>query len=542
FLGAPESRLRDISVTGSRSGTHSGVLRSYSTHTGGSFLPARPFDPGERVSVSAIVRSDGHDVHIGTTFVVGTPYLLPRPAATPPVAVTASNVLRFNSRRDFEPPSAVVTTPARHPSQGDVFVAPDAGAGQSGPMILAPDGRLIWFDPVPRGQQAYDLNVQSYAGQPVLTWWQGTVVDGHGEGFDAIESSRYVRLGNVRAGNGLAADLHDFQITPQGTAWLTAYEPVRMDLTRYGGLRSGLIEDGVVQEVDIKTGLVMFEWHAIGHVAIPDTYMRAPHEHGRTLDFFHVNSIDPLPNGDFLVSSRNTWATYLINARGSIVWRLGGKKSSFALGDGVRFAWQHDAELLSSGVLTVFDNEAGPPEARQSRGVEIALDEAGHRATLVHQLTYPGRRILSQSQGDVQRLSGGDSLVGWGQVGEATEFAANGTVTFDMHLAPPTSTYRAFRYPWHGQPLRQPALRATSPSDGVTHLWASWNGATDVASWRVLAGSSRATLKLVATYPATGFETAIDAPTTAPVVRVQALSAAGHLLRSSRLVSTSAQG
>jgi Arylsulfotransferase (ASST) len=542
FLGAPASRLGEITVTGSRSGTHSGVLRSYSTHTGGSFVPARPFEVGERVTVSAVLRSDGHDVHVGTTFVVGDPYVLPRPSAHARVAATASNVMRFNSRRDFEPPAATITTPARQPAQGDLFVAPDAGAGQSGPMILAPDGRLIWFDPVQPGQQAYDLDVQSYEGKPVLTWWQGTVVAGHGEGFDAIESAHYVRLANVRAGNGLAADLHDFQITPQGTAWLTAYEPLHMDLTRYGGLRSGLIEDGVVQEIDIRTGLVMFEWHAIGHVAIPDTYMRAPHEHGRLFDFFHVNSIDPLPNGELLVSSRNTWATYLISPRGAIVWRLGGKKSSFDLGDGVRFAWQHDVELSSNGTLTVFDNEAGPPEAHQSRGLEIALDESGHRATLVHQLIYPDRRILSPSQGDVQPLPGGDVMVGWGQIGEATEFAPDGAVTYDMHLAPPTSSYRAFRYPWHAQPLRQPMLRATAPSDGVTHMWVSWNGATDVAAWRVLAGTSRATLRTVATYPATGFETAIDARTTAPVVRVQALSAGGALLRSSRLVSTSAKG
>ena len=317
-----------------------------------------------------------------------------------------------------------------------------------------------------------------------------------------------------------------------------------MDLTRYGGLRSGLIEAGVVQEVDIKTGLVMFEWHAIGHVAIPG------HLHARRRPA-PAKAARLLPHLDFDRPARERRLPGLLAehlgdlpdqlANGSIVWRLGGKKSSFALGAGVRFAWQHDAELLSSGVLTsVRQRGRTSPRRTQSRGVEIALDEAGPpgdaraSAGLPRQadpLAEPGRRPTALGR-ELDSSTGSRSARR-----PSSPPTARSPSTCTWRRRP--STYRAFRYPWHGQPLRQPALRATSPSDGVTHLWASWNGATDVASWRVLAGTSRATLKLVATYPATGFETAIDAPTTAPVVRVQALSGAGHLLRSSRLVSTS---
>jgi arylsulfotransferase ASST len=294
-----------------------------------------------------------------------------------------------------------------------------------------------------------------------------------------------------------------------------------------------------VQEIDIKTGLVMFEWHAMGHVAIPDTYKRIPRLETTVLDFFHLNSIDPLPTGDLLISSRNTWTTYLVSGTtGSVLWRLGGKKSNFTLGTGVSFAWQHDAQLLPDGTISLFDNESYPAEASQSRVLDIALDSAAHTAKLVHQLTYPGEGILADSEGGAQLLANGDDFVGWGRTGEVSELSSAGRLTFDMHLAPPAGTYRAFRVQWHGQPVTQPALAATQTGHGTTQLYASWNGATDVAAWRVLAGASPTTLAAIGTYPTRGFETAIVAPTAAPYIRVQALSATGSLLRSSRVTKS----
>ncbi|MGH2852152.1 MAG: arylsulfotransferase family protein, partial [Solirubrobacteraceae bacterium] len=250
---------------------------------------------------------------------------------------------------------------------------------------------------------------------------------------------------------------------------------------------------------------------------------------------FHVNSVDPLATGEVLISARNTWATYLIDeATVAIVWELGGKQSTFNLAAGVRFAWQHDAELLPDGTVSVFDNEASPPESTQSRALDVALNTSAHTATVLRQLTYPGKPILSQSQGDVQPLANGDSFVGWGQAGEVSEFSPTGTLTFDMHFAAPTNSYRAFRHPWSGHPVTQPAL-AASGAGADTQIYASWNGATDVAQWRVLAGATPSSLQQIGVYPTQGFETAITAPTTAPYVRVQALAANGTLLRTSRV-------
>jgi hypothetical protein len=539
FLGAPASELRDIVVAGSRSGRHTGRLRYYSTHTGGSFFPSLPFEPGERVTVSATIVGAGTPRRIGTSFTVSSPYALPSPAASIPVAATSTNVMRFYSRRDLVPPAVTVTAAAADPTLGDVFVSPESGPGQAGPMILSPAGMLVWFDPLPAGTRAFDLNLQSYRGAPVLTWWQGEVVDGHGQGVDVIESARYTPLATVHGGNGLFADLHDFRVTPQGTAWITAYAPQHQDLRSIGGPQSGLINDCVVQEIDIKTGFVMFEWHALGHVAISDSYSQVTHASTGVFDFFHIDSVDPLATGGLLITARNTWTAYLISqTTGAVIWRLGGKQSTFTLGTGVPFAWQHDAYLLPDGTISLFDNEAAPAQAPQSRVLDIALNASAKTATLVHQFTHPGQPVLAQSQGDVQPLSNGDDFVGWGQAGQVSEFSPTGVLTFDMQLAAPTSSYRAFRYAWNTDPVTRPALAVAPAANAATQLYASWNGATDVASWRVLAGPSPTALAALQTYPSQGFETSILAPTTAPYLRVQALSANGALLQSSSVVKS----
>jgi hypothetical protein len=537
FLGAPGSDLRDITVIGSRSGRHAGSLRDYSTNTGGSFLPAKPFWPNEQVTVTATVVGYGAPVPVQTNFTVSRPYVLPPSKARPHVAVTTANVMRFHSRHDLAPSAVTVTTPASDPALGDIFISPDSGAGQAGPMIVSPTGKLVWFDPLPSGTTAFYLNLQTYDGAPVLTWWQGQVVEGHGQGEDVIESAHYTPVATVHAGNGLYADLHDFQITPQGTAWITAFAPERWDLSAYGGFTDGLLDDGVIQEIDIKTGLVMFQWNALGHVPLTDSHAHAFRDPGSVYDFFHVNSIDPLADGDVLISARNTWTVYLISgASGEIVWRLGGKESTFTIGQGANFAWQHDAEMLADGTVSVFDNEDTPPEAAESRAVDIALDMATNSATLVTQCLYPGQGILTPSQGDVQQLSNGDDFIGWGQAGAVSELSPSGALTFDMHLATPANSYRAFRYAWDTEPLTAPALVAASPGRASTELYTSWNGATDVAAWRVLAGRSLRKLTTVGTFQSTGFETAISAPTTAPYIEVQALSATGTVLRASKVV------
>jgi len=568
FLGMPPADVSQILVRGSRSGLHRGRYEAYSTGTGASFLPLRGFTPGETVTVSAIETVSGRRQSIDTTFTVGYLYTVPPapPAgatgatgstgstgatgakgstgatgakgATGPTGATGATgpppVANFLSAPTLHPPLVTVTQPAVDPALGDVFMTPVDGSVPAGAMITSPTGQLIWFAPAPAGEQAADLRVQQYQGEPVLTWWQGRIALGHGIGSGTIENTNYQQIATVTAGNGLSMDLHDFDVEPNGTALITVYEPVHWDLAYVGGPADGMIEDCVVQEIDIKTGLVMFEWHALGHVPLAASYSHPYKSPTDVWDWFHINSIDLMPDQNILISSRNTWAVYEIgHTYGEVVWRLGGRDSTFALGPGVRFAWQHDASRLADGSIAIFDNEDTPQVAPQSRAIDVGLNLTKHTATLLHQYVNPKQAVLSPSQGDVQQLQNTDDLVGWGQVGLVSEFSLAGSLTFQLSLPPLVESYRAFRFPWVATPYALPTLYASPRAAGATTtaLAASWNGATGVVSWQVMAGSSPTTLAAVgAPVASAGFETQIVAATTAPYVGVEALGPAGQVL------------
>jgi hypothetical protein len=540
FLGAPASALHDITVVGSRSGAHSGRLAGYATAAGASFLPSRGFDEGEQVTVTAVVGSGASRRRIGTSFTIAHLYSLPSEPLPKRPADSPADVQGFHSRHDLSPPVVDVTVPATNPSAGDIFLTPATGPGQDGPMILEPDGALVWFKPVPTGVNTADLRVQQYEGKPVLTWWEGQIIDGHGRGDDYIVNSAYEPVATVHAGNGLQADLHEFDLTPQGTALISAYEPIHWSLSSVGGPSDGLLDDCVVQEIDVRTGLVMFEWHALGHIPLSYSYAPVPHLTGAVYDYFHLNSIQPQADGDLLIGARNTWAAYMISTtNGGLVWRLGGKRSSFTFGPGVRFAWEHDAELLPEGNVSIFDDEASPPESNQSRAIVLALNQTEHTATLARQLVHPGTRILTQSQGNAQPLPEDEEFVGWGEVGYASEFSTAGALSFDMHLPPGGSSYRAYRIPWSATPAHAPSVVAAGAGTGIsasTVVYASWNGATGVTGWRVFAGRSPKALTAVGQFPRAGFETEMTVPGTLHYIAVQALGPAGQVLGSSRAV------
>jgi hypothetical protein len=308
---------------------------------------------------------------------------------------------------------------------------------------------------------------------------------------------------------------------------------VRANLSRVGGSRHGTAIDSVVQEIDLATGLVLFEWHSIGHVPIADSHFPAPPSARVPYDYFHANSVGLAPDGDVVVGARNTWGVYEVSrSTGAIAWQLGGRHNQFKRGRGARFAWQHDARLREDGTLTAFDNSATPRRRDHSRAIVITLDPAGRTARLVTAREHP-RGLLAATQGNVQTLAGGGLFVGWGSRRSFTEFAPDGRVLWDAHLAVGYDTYRAYRVPWSAQPVTRPRAAALVRRAGRMDVFASWNGATGVASWEVLAGADRAHLTPVASASRAGFETRVGVATPARWVAVRARDAAGAVLATS---------
>jgi hypothetical protein len=231
---------------------------------------------------------------------------------------------------------------------------------------------------------------------------------------------------------------------------------------------------------------------------------------------------------------------YEISKRtGRILWSLGGKHSSFKMGPGTNFEEQHDARLHSDGTITLFDNAIGDHAAfeSQSRAMRIKLNFNTMRATLVSAYKHKPP-LLSRNQGNVQVLKDGNTFVGWGGEPYFSEFAPTGKQLFSMHFGYPLQSYRALRFAWSGQPTTLPSIAVRSTTGG-TKVYASWNGATDVADWRVLAGASAESLTAAGRFANASFETAMSVASTGPDFAVEALDSSGHILGTSAVVTGS---
>lgn len=458
------------------------------------------------------------------------------PAAEP--AAAPAGPPKYRSRPDLrELPDVTITTAANGTAPGYVFLTPASGRGLWGPLIVDDRGSPVWFRKVPDpATVAIDLKVQQYRNKPVLTWWEGTIGgtggQGVGQGEFVIADQSYREITRVRAAGNEQADQHDFVITPNGTALFWVYDPVPADLSRQGGPAAGVLHDGVIQEVDIASGRKVFEWRARDHVATDESYAPLPQGDSARLpyDYFHANSVGLDADGNLLVSARHTWACYKINRRsGEVMWRLGGKKSDFTMGERTAFSWQHDFRRRRDGSYGLFDNAAGVTrEKEQSRGLVLRLDERARTATFVREFLHP-EKLSAPTQASFREVLDGGSFIGWGQRPHFTEHAPDGTVRFAGNLPADSQSYRAYRAEWTGRPLDQPAMGLHVDGGNVV-VSVSWNGATEVARWRARAGSRPGALTVAVEADRAGFETVMTIPGTPEYVVAEALDGTGAVL------------
>ena len=381
-------------------------------------------------------------------------------AVTPSVfALAPANAAAVAAVAPTSPPPLTVLTSHAAVGNGDFFITPGGGAYAAGPEIVSPSGKVVWFHAIPQGQTAGDFQVQRYDGRPVLTWWQGTGFGGLSSGTDYIYNDHYQQIAEVHAGDGLTTDGHEFLITPWNTAITLSFTTATANLSSIGGPADQTVIDGVVQEVDIATGKVLWQWNSADHVAYSASEQPLPASASTPWDWFHINAVHFDTDGNLLIDARNTWTAYKVDAHtGKIIWQLGGKDSSFKLRAapgqsldeaGEIFAWQHDPEALGNDEYTVFDDESsgGTPENAVSRVVTVRLDPHSHVATLIRSVDQP-EGLVATSQGNGQTTVAGDLVVGWGALPYFSEFSASGKLLYNAEFPPGVNTYRAYQFPW----------------------------------------------------------------------------------------------
>ncbi len=556
FPATPKNQITSITATGTHSGTHQGHLSTQPAGQGSAFTPQHPFTPGEHVIVTATLRTtktatatgSPHTTHIHWTFTIAQTAAVP----AAPRSTTAGREKRatvISSRLTH----SYLTAPHLHPpivkmsghdtdrGQGDIFLDAE-NSGQPAAYFLNPMGDVRWYKPSTKkggGPSIFNVRVQAYHARPVITYWRGVVQSppgcGHGEGL--ILNEHYQTIHTVTAGDGYrkqGTDLHEFTLGRhghEGVAFVTVWSPVKANLTSIGGPANGKVIDWIIQEIDIKTNKVIWEWHSLHHVPITDSYEK--YSPGQLYDYFHLNSIQQLSNGHLIISARNTWSVYSIDEKtGKVAWELGGKHSSFSLGSGARFYWQHHATLHNHGILTVFDDGAPPPEEPESRALVLHISTSKHTATLVRAYTHDPP-TLAYSQGAVQILPDHHVFVGWGSRPYFSEYTADGDFVFGGAFRVPVQSYRAYRFSdWKGYPLQAPAVavRKTSSANRYS-VYVSWNGSTTVARWRVVGSDSRnGHFRRLTGRDWVAFETRIPVSTHFKWLKVQALGPHGHQL------------
>ncbi|KAF2734421.1 hypothetical protein EJ04DRAFT_512544 [Polyplosphaeria fusca] len=470
----------------------------------------------------------GH--YLGAIFLAALPYALAQDVVSfnneTYANVSGSPYQTFRSNTDLRPPEFLINRNSSEIATGLVFISvqgkPSSEQNFPGIYEFAGDrmGSLVWSTTNSDFFDAFDFRMQTYRGEPTLTFWAGELMSGWGLGSFYLLNQSYAEITHFSpVGHDDGGDIHEFVITADDTALVAIYPIVQANLTGVGGAEDGWIFDGTFQEIDIETGDLLFEWNASSHVAINETYGNLDDNGSEDspFDYFHINSVDKDANGDYLISARLTHCIYKISGEdGSIIWRMNGRASDFDMDEDAVFAWQHDARWINSSEqtrMTLFDN--GPTDNFEySRGLLVDVDQEAMTVTLLQDFANLNR-TFGQFKGSTQAIDPANEstnyFVGFGSQPYFAEFDSEGNILLDVQygIGNAANGYRAYRLPWQGMPITVPDIHYDR---NASEVFFSWNGATEVEEWMVYTANETNTTSWnnVTTVRRSGFETVVD--------------------------------
>ncbi|KAI0475507.1 ASST-domain-containing protein [Xylariaceae sp. FL0804] len=480
---------------------------------------------------------------------------------------------------------------------GYIIMDPAVGAQDAGPMIVrGSDFSLVYAGP--RAAGAADSNVQRVGGRWCLTTFAesaGSNTHSHGLVYGEAYGPRPLWTTDTVAARPVESDAHELFVTRDGTAVVTAYVPKQgWDLTGRDGGADATLLDSCFEEVDFRRNASVFYWCASDHFS-PDlslAYANNSNAEGlgswcelgdvcgltsssSTLsskstaassgsngtdtgsdagsdayggfDAYHINSVEKTEAGNYLVSLRLLALVTLIDGRtGAPIWRLSWQAAlndftDLSGGVATNFSYQHHARFHRGETqLSLLDNHAD----NSSRGLLFALDQDARTVAVLAEAYQPDGRHAG-AMGSLVVLPDGGLFAGYGVVPSFAEYSPASellTAGYFAPLSPGVENYRYFWVPasdWVGRPATAPDLAVL---DGV--VYASWNGATEVAEWAVYAAAAASEegdgdFDLIVAAPRDGFETEIDISgrNVTGSVYVQALSSGGAVLGRSASVS-----
>ena len=475
-------------------------------------------------------------------------FAIPRTLGAPIGAYTTKDTYTYVTAPALHPPKLQIQTAA--PKQGlpGVIVTTNFYnlshppiTGQSGPLILDSHMQPLWYKPIPTNAVAANLEVQTYEGKPALSWWQGNITP-TGEinsGEDVVVDDHYRTIATLHATGGWVLTLHEMIIRGHDI-WVTVNRNVQANLSDYGGVNHGVLVQSAVQEYDLRTGKLLYTWSATGHVPLADSYTQPP-PNGFGWDAYHINSISLVPGDRMLVSFRNTWSAVMVDrATGKILWTIGGKRSTFRFPSGSGFQWQHDVEYHAGNLISLFDDHCCEITGNgqylaptgNTRGEVFRLDPATGAVTVLKRIEN-NQGYDAEYMGNIELQNNGGMFIGWGDAPLMSDYNAAGHLIFQAQLPGSDIDYRAYLQQWVGRPLTPPIGVALDHA-GQTVVYASWNGATQVQAWRVMAIGSGGPATRLAQAAKNGFETKIPVSGSATRFEVQALDARGHVIGTTR--------
>jgi len=330
-------------------------------------------------------------------------------------------------------------------------VTPGVGTYQ---MILRHDGTPVWYEENTNTHEIYDFKVLPNGHLHSAPFLEDHSWTGGGDVVHEIRDESYRVREVISGGNGYVAESHDFLWLPNGHVLLLGYYMSEVDVSEFleGGHPAARISGGVVQELDGQRNVV-WQWRSWDHFDFSERIT----SRNAVINAFHLNDLWLDIDGQLIVGTPGEiWK--IDRQTGDILWTLGGEDNEFTpVGDGASVAhWGgHGFHRLGNGNFLMYDN-GNRPGTISSKVYEYRLDEGARTATLVWSYT-PAAHIPAWHRGNAQRLSNGNTLIGWGgaqpawRIPACTEVTAEGEVVYELYFgtnSPPVESYRAFRFDW----------------------------------------------------------------------------------------------